>query len=291
MFRPVFLFKILIISLIINFILLFYFLLKRSPYHLPATYKNNFNDYYYSDESNLLSTNIKVIPIPMIVNKEDGIITLSNNFHLMSKQTPSKDLKLAIRRYSTYISTLTGLSVDSKGDLSSSRNTLIIDCSSTSSRKEKYPTLGEDESYTLSVTRTGSYLNAITLTGVVRGLATFVQLIENNKSSGEYYIPIVKIIDQPRFPWRGLMLDVSRHWMPLSVIERTLNAMELNKLNVLHLHLSDDHGFRVESIRYNLLHDRNNFFTQKDIKHIVEYARQRRIRIVPEFDIPGHTTR
>ncbi|CAF3347981.1 unnamed protein product [Rotaria sp. Silwood1] len=90
--------------------------------------------------------------------------------------------------------------------------------------------------------------------------------------------------------WRGLLLDVSRHWMPVTVIERTLNAMELSKLNVLHLHLSDDQGFRVESIEYNLLHDRKDFFTQKDIQYLVEYARQRRIRIIPEFDIPGHTT-
>jgi hexosaminidase len=67
--------------------------------------------------------------------------------------------------------------------------------------------------------------------------------------------------------------------------------MELSKLNVLHLHLSDDQGFRVESLQHRLLHDRKDFFTQKDIRYLVEYARQRRIRIMPEFDIPGHTTR
>ena len=86
------------------------------------------------------------------------------------------------------------------------------------------------------------------------------------------------------------MLDVCRHWLSLPVIERTLDAMELSKLNVLHLHLSDDQGFRAESIQYPLLHDRKNFFSQKELRHIVEFARQRRIRVVPEFDIPGHTT-
>jgi len=67
--------------------------------------------------------------------------------------------------------------------------------------------------------------------------------------------------------------------------------MELSKLNVLHLHLSDDQGFRVESLQHPLLHDKKDFFTQKDIRYLIEYARQRRIRIIPEFDIPGHTTR
>ncbi|CAF4360601.1 unnamed protein product, partial [Adineta steineri] len=129
-----------------------------------------------------------------------------------------------------------------------------------------------------------------TLTGVIRGLSTFVQLIEKDASSHKNYIPCVNIIDRPRFPWRGLLLDVSRHWMSVNVVERTLNAMELGKLNVLHLHLSDDQGFRVESIEHNLLHDRKDFFTQKDIRYLVELAKQRRIRIVPEFDIPGHTT-
>jgi hexosaminidase len=116
-------------------------------------------------------------------------------------------------------------------------------------------------------------------------------LIERDTSTKKFSVPFAHIIDRPRFPWRGLMLDVSRHWMPVSVIERTLNAMELSKLNVLHLHLSDDQGFRVESLQHRLLHDRKDFFTQKDIRYLVEYARQRRIRIMPEFDIPGHTTR
>ena len=175
--------------------------------------------------------------------------------------------------------------------MSSVRNKLIISGLSTISEKTKYPELDEDESYVLNISNNGSYLHALSLTGIIRGLSTFIQLIERNTSSEKVYIPFVNIIDRPRFPWRGLMLDVSRHWMPVPVIERTLNAMELCKLNVLHLHLSDDQGFRVESIRHNLLHDRKYFFTQSDIRYLVEYARQRRIRIVPEFNIPGHTTR
>jgi hexosaminidase len=233
---------------------------------------------------------MKIIPIPMHVNIEHSKILILNKFRLVSNQKPTKDLELALLRYSKYISSLTGLTVNIDRT-ASTQNALIIDCPSIQAKKNKYPKLGEDESYALNVTTAGAYLHALSFTGVIRGLSTFVQLIERDSTSEKSYITLANIMDRPRFPWRGLMLDVSRHWMPVPVIERTLNAMEMSKLNVLHLHLSDDQGFRVESLQHPLLHDRKDYFTQKDIRHIVEYARQRRIRIVPEFDIPGHTTR
>ncbi|CAF4140863.1 unnamed protein product, partial [Rotaria sp. Silwood2] len=248
------------------------------------------NHHHVENENNFLSTNINVIPLPKFIDKKNSILVISNGFQVVPKQKPTEDLQLALRRYLKYISLLTEIPIEINEDSLSSENKLIIDCLSITSQKDAYPTLGEDESYTLNITKTGSYLYALSLTGIIRGLSTFIQLIERNTSSDTFYIPLVNIIDRPRFKWRGLLLDVSRHWMPVTVIERTLNAMELSKLNVLHLHLSDDQGFRVESIEYNLLHDRKDFFTQKDIQHLVEYARQRRIRIIPEFDIPGHTT-
>ena len=88
------------------------------------------------------------------------------------------------------------------------------------------------------------------------------------------------------------MLDVSRHWMPMEVIERNLDAMAAVKLNVFHWHLSDDQGFRVESRRYPRLHEMGSdgrYYTQEEIRRVVSYARDRGIRVVPEFDIPGHT--
>ena len=89
------------------------------------------------------------------------------------------------------------------------------------------------------------------------------------------------------------MIDCSRHWMPIEVIERNLDAMAAVKLNVLHWHLSDDQGFRVESKRFPRLQEfgsDGHFYTQDQVRHIVAYARDRGIRVVPEFDIPGHTT-
>jgi hexosaminidase len=106
-------------------------------------------------------------------------------------------------------------------------------------------------------------------------------------------VAAVHIEDHPRFPWRGLMLDSARHWMPLEVVKRNLDAMAAVKLNVFHWHLSDDQGFRVESKRFPKLHQEGSdglFYTQEEIRGVVAYARDRGIRVVPEFDIPGHTT-
>ena len=89
------------------------------------------------------------------------------------------------------------------------------------------------------------------------------------------------------------MIDCSRHWMPVEVIERNLDAMAAVKLNVLHWHLSDDQGFRVESKRFPKLQQLGSdghFYTQDEVRHVIAYARDRGIRVVPEFDIPGHTT-
>ncbi|CAM4791907.1 unnamed protein product [Rotaria magnacalcarata] len=293
MTRLRFIFRILSVTFVTTFILILYSLFRKKSFEFSLVQ----NAYYYSSNHDRfqsrnipISTQIKVIPIPQFISTHDGTLEISNGFQIISKQKSVRDLELAINRYSNYISSLTGLSIENREKYSTSENKLIIDCLLKDADEYRYPKIDEDESYALNVTRTGTYLRALTLAGILRGLSTFVQLIERIGSSNVSYIPIVNITDRPRFTWRGLMLDVCRHWMPVTVIERTLNAMEISKLNVLHLHLSDDQGFRVESIQYNLLHDRTDFFTQKDIKYLVEYARQRRIRIVPEFDIPGHTT-
>jgi hexosaminidase len=101
------------------------------------------------------------------------------------------------------------------------------------------------------------------------------------------------IRDRPRFPWRGLLIDAARHWQPVEVIRRTLDGMSSVKLNVLHWHLTDDQGFRVESKRYPRLHEQGadgKYYTQDQVKDTIAYARDRGIRVMPEFDMPGHTT-
>ncbi|HEV2273249.1 MAG TPA: family 20 glycosylhydrolase, partial [Acidobacteriaceae bacterium] len=151
--------------------------------------------------------------------------------------------------------------------------------------------LGEDESYELQVTPTAVHLRAANPLGVLHGLQTFLQLVRVSPSG--FSLPAVTIRDQPRFPWRGLMIDSGRHFMPVEVIERNLDGMEAVKLNVFHWHLSDDQGFRVESKRFPLLQEKGSdglYYTQDQIRGILSYARDRGIRVVPEFDMPCHTT-
>jgi hexosaminidase len=154
------------------------------------------------------------------------------------------------------------------------------------------PTLdNQDESYQLQVTSTAAQLTAPSRLGILRGLATFEQLVQAGEHS--FVVPSVTIDDHPRFPWRGFMLDCSRHWMPPEVVERNIEAMALVKLNVFHWHLTDDQGFRVESRLYPKLAGMGSdghFYTQAEIRHIVAFAGERGIRVVPEFDVPGHAS-
>jgi hexosaminidase len=159
--------------------------------------------------------------------------------------------------------------------------TLIIRCQQ----------LGEDESYHLQITPRQASLSAPNPLGVLHGLETFRQLIVSTPQG--LAAPAVDIEDHPRFPWRGLHLDVSRHWMPVEVVKRNLDGMAAVKLNVFHWHLSDDQGFRVESKRFPKLQVFGSdglYYTQEQIRDVIAYARDRGIRVVPEFDIPGHTT-
>jgi hexosaminidase len=149
----------------------------------------------------------------------------------------------------------------------------------------------EDESYRLESTPAGITITAPAVVGALRALATLEQLVSTDAAG--YYIPAAVIADRPRFPWRGLLLDTGRHFMPPEVIRRTLDGMALVKLNVLHWHLSDDQGFRVESRRYPRLHGLGSdslYYTQDEIRALVAYAGDRGIRIVPEFDMPAHST-
>lgn len=151
--------------------------------------------------------------------------------------------------------------------------------------------LGEDERYTLTINDRQILLQAPTDLGAIRGLETLLQLL--SVQNGHYYFPGVQIEDAPRFAWRGLLLDITLHWMPMDVVKRTLDAMAAVKMNVFHMHLTEDQLFGIESKVYPRLTTvgaEGNFYTQEEIKSIIAYADQRGIRVVPEFDVPGHCT-
>ncbi len=151
--------------------------------------------------------------------------------------------------------------------------------------------LYEDESYLMKSDDHQIKIIAETDIGAIRGLETLLQMLSVDSSG--YYFPGIEINDAPRFPWRGLLLDVCLHWMPMDVVKRTLDGMAAVKLNVFHFHFSEDQAFRVESkvfAKLTQLGAEGNFYTQEDVREIIRYASQRGIRVVPEIDVPGHTT-
>ncbi len=164
----------------------------------------------------------------------------------------------------------------------------------------------KSEGYTLEVTSEKISIQAQDLAGAYYGMQTLLQLLPAEVESRErvrnveWSIPTVKIIDEPRFTYRGIMLDVSRHFMPVEFVKKQIDIFAMFKINRLHLHLTDDQGWRIEIKKYPLLTEvgsrrvdsqgnvHEGFYTQEQIKEIVAYAAQRQITIVPEIDLPGH---
>ena len=172
------------------------------------------------------------------------------------------------------------------GDASSAQLTVNSDHASKAVQE-----LGEDESYKLEVTSSGAQLSAPTTLGVMRGLQTFLQLVEMTPQG--FAVPPVVIEDKPRFPWRGLMIDSGRHFMPVDVIKRNLDGMAAVKMNVFHWHLSENQGFRIESKRFPKLQEMGSdglYYTQDQVRDVIAYAHDRGVRVIPEFDMPGHST-
>ncbi|HEV3329925.1 MAG TPA: family 20 glycosylhydrolase [Bryobacteraceae bacterium] len=227
---------------------------------------------------------LPLMPLPRIAVVSPGGLPINSSFRIATTGYSDFRLEGALKRLASRVSRQTGIPLL---PTTTKPVTLLVECRE---RGSDYPTLGEDESYQLDVAASGARLQAHTVTGVLRGLETFAQLIGPGAEGFE--VPSIHIEDRPRFAWRGLTLDVSRHWMPLAVVERNLDAMAAVKLNVFHWHLSDDQGFRIESKRYPKLQlsgSDGNFYTQAEVRQVIAYARDRAIRVIPEFDMPGHT--
>ena len=147
------------------------------------------------------------------------------------------------------------------------------------------PTLDDDESYSLVSTPDAEIsLNAASSWGALRGIATLYQLASNDALTKNFTVH-----DEPRFPWRGVLLDVARHFVSVETLRSIIDGMSILKLNVLHLHLSDDQGFRFPSTAYpNLASDEH--YDIGSLADLVSYGADQGIRIVPELDVPGHVT-
>ena len=225
---------------------------------------------------------IALMPLPSELNLGKGKFLMDADFDIQFLGMETSRLQRAVHRFSTRLQKRTGISFSSEKN-----GTLALNCQN---KSDAYPNVQEDESYTISVERNKIDVSALMELGILRGLETLLQLVRQEE--GKWYFPELEINDHPRYPWRGLMIDVSRHWIPKEVVLRNLDAMSAVKMNVLHLHLTDHQGFRMESKSFPKLHEmgsNGNYYTQEDMKEIIRYAAERGIRVVPEFDLPGHS--
>ena len=225
------------------------------------------------------------MPWPSHITQQPGVLALNYPPHI---ELTGGDERVdhALERYTHDLAMQTGAPFDRHFPGSPDGPLFVIHCAS---RGLRVQALQEDESYHLTVSEAGIELTAANPLGIMHGLQTLLQLLEAGPNG--WVLPDVRIDDAPRFEWRGLMIDVSRHFMPLSALERNIDGMAAVKLNVLHLHLSDDEGFRVQSKRCPRLTEFASdglFYTQDQIRQLIAYARDRGVRIVPEFDVPGH---
>ncbi|MDH7492526.1 MAG: family 20 glycosylhydrolase [Candidatus Saccharicenans sp.] len=231
----------------------------------------------------------ELMPLPAKVELSGEKLRIDEKFYAGGKDRPGSRAFKAVARFLTRLAGRTGifLEQDFLADQTPGPSTILY---------YQYERKGrlipnENESYRLEIKPGGIDLRAATDLGIVRGLETLLQLLSADARG--YYFPCGVVQDQPRFTWRGLLIDSCRHFLPLEVIKRNLLAMAAVKLNVLHWHLSEDQGFRVESKTFPRLHQLGSdgfYYTQEQIKEVIGLASDLGIRVMPEFDIPGHST-
>ena len=228
-----------------------------------------------------------LMPQPAEVRVSGGSVAISPGLTTSLNGANSPVLRDAVLRMLGRLETETGVALDKNLQTAGGAG---IDVKVQDTTAER-PAFGVDESYSLDVQDGKVALQSKTIFGAMHGFETLLQLVQTQDS--KFVIPAVHIVDAPRFPWRGLMLDSGRHFLPIEQILRTLDGMAAVKMNVLHWHLTENQGFRIESLRFPKLQELGSdglYYTQQQVREIVRYATARGIRVVPEFDMPGHST-
>ncbi len=253
-----------------------------------------------------------IIPQPVEMHRQTGVFTLKSSMVIAINNDDQASQRVA-RLFADKIATATGFELHPHIDKMIGMKPLNFIINRTPN-----PVIG-DEGYTLEVTPKRVILTANTEGGLFYGVQTLLQLlpkeIDNQTvTTTKWDIPCVKIVDYPRFPWRGLMLDVSRHFFPKEDVKRYIDRMARFKYNTFHWHLTDDQGWRIEIKALPKLTEvgafrvprygkwgqldapkddekatDGGFYTQEDIKEIVAYATARHITVLPEIDVPGHS--
>ena len=232
-------------------------------------------------------TRLSVMPLPERVDYKESVVSLPQNV-TVSQNIPASTSQLLKSTLEEKLS----LSVS---DASNDRAFI---------RVKQEADLAK-EAYRLTVTKEGACVYYSTETGLLWGIQTLRQALEQANfftSGSAKYLPMVDIKDAPKYDWRGFHIDVVRHMFTVDYLKKVIDCLSFYKINKLHLHLTDDQGWRIEIKRYPKLttegavgnwHDPKapaTFYTQEEIKEIVAYAADRHIMVVPEFDMPGHAT-
>ena len=230
---------------------------------------------------------LNLMPWPQSISVRNGSFALDKNFKVNITGNPNPRIFARASQFLRRLDGRTGLFFN-QGFLTKINEfpsaQLQINCSQSGKIG-----INQDESYQLEIQSNKITINANSDLGAIHALETLLQLLQNNSNS--YYFPTATISDFPRFTWRGLMIDGARHFQPVDVIKRNLDAMAAVKMNVFHWHLTDDQGWRIELKNHpklTQLASDGNYYTQEEIKNIVKYADERGIMVVPEIDVPGH---
>ncbi|OTA18324.1 beta-N-acetylhexosaminidase [Xenorhabdus vietnamensis] len=229
---------------------------------------------------------LPLMPWPQQVSVQPG--RLYNIDRQLNIIITGDNMQDAISRWRKRVEAQTGWILTSPEATVSSAPTIRINIAR---KTASVPQPNSDESYQLVINPKGVTLKAATRFGAMRGMETLLQLLQND-AKGTYF-PLVNINDNPRFSWRGVMLDSARHFLPVEAIKRQLDGMAAAKMNVFHWHLTDDQGWRFASEHYPKLQQLasdGQFYSKEQLKDVVAYASSLGIRVVPEIDLPGHAS-
>ncbi|MDQ6609322.1 MAG: beta-N-acetylhexosaminidase, partial [Bacteroidota bacterium] len=245
---------------------------------------------------------VNIIPQPVSIEVKDGCFVIDANT-AMRFNSASKDLKAAADFFSSYIKNISGKSLPQYG-----KKTKFIEL-----KLAKTEGIG-DEGYLLKVSPSSIVITANTKAGIIYGIQSLLQTLPAIRTNAALAIPAISITDYPRFKYRGMHLDVSRHFFGPEVVKEYINLMASYKMNTFHWHLVDDQGWRIEIKKYPELTavgawrvDQTDkiwssrpqakpgeaatyggYYTQEQIKDIIKYAAERNVTIIPEIEMPGH---
>lgn len=235
------------------------------------------------------NTDLNLMPYPQNVELGQGKISLDKSFSIYIKGYDSPRVQFNIKRTMERLYRQTGLPMLNWHAESEKDATLVIDIRN--APKSEVQDINSDESYQLESRNGQIIIRSERPYGAFHGLETFLQLVTTDATG--YFVPVVSIQDEPRFPWRGVSYDTSRHFIELDVILRQLDAMASAKMNVFHWHMWDDQAIRIQLDNYQKLWQDTadgDYYTKDEIRYVVNYARNLGIRVIPEISLPGHAS-